>query len=398
MSSKKKYLSLSKPCSLKNLEKYYIYNRDRDELYELNQEGFDFLKLCNGTREKKDLEGDKEFLMFCSDEGLLTLQEKPLKRKIILSEPPTPSLRYLELQITDRCNLKCRHCYIGRQKNQELSLKKIFDICEQFEKIQGLRLIISGGEPLLHKEFWKLNEKIASYQFRSILLSNGTLITKEVANKLKVQEVQISIDGMESSHDLLRGKGSFKAAMNGARNILKAGIDLSIATMIHSLNLSNFDEMEGMFKTMGVKDWSVDLPVFAGSLKENPKFFLKPEQAGKFLEYGFGSGLYESSEGFACGSHLCAITPEGKVCKCSFFIDQPLGNIYNQNLKDCWRKLEHLKLNDLECKECRYLKECRGGCRFRALLEGNMKGPDSVRCYAFGVKPMEKCNDYTDFK
>lgn len=381
----KKYLSLSRPCSLKNLERPSLYHRDRDELYQLNQEAFDFLKLCDGTNRKGNLEGDKKFLEYCFEEKLLTLYKSPVKRKIILSKPLRPSLRYLELQITDKCNLKCRHCYIGRQRKKELDLDKVFDVCEQFEKLQGLRLIISGGEPLLHKEFWKFNDSIGKYQFRSILLSNGTLITPQAAKMLKVQEVQISIDGMEISHDLLRGKGVFKASMKGAENILKAGIDLSVATIIHKYNLNDFDEMERLFREIGVKDWSVDFPVFTGYLAANPDFSLSPEKGGSFLKYGFGSGLYQSSGRFACGSHLCAITPEGKVCKCSFFVDQSFGNIYNNRLEECWKRLRHFKLDELKCNGCEYLKECRGGCRYRAFLEGDLMGADSVRCAAFGI-------------
>lgn len=385
MSSEKKYLALSKPCSLKNLERPSLYHKERDELYQLNHKAFGFLTQCDGTKMKSDLNGDKKFLEYCFQEKLLTLYKKPSKRKIILSKPLKPSLRYLELQITDKCNLKCRHCYVGKQKNKELKIEKIFDICEQFQELQGLRLIISGGEPLLHKEYWKFNDSIGRYQFRSILLSNGTLITPQVARRLKVEEVQISIDGMEKSHDLLRGKGAFKASIKGAENILKAGIDLSVATIIHKYNLDDFDEMERLFRNIGVKDWSVDFPVFTGYFVANPDFSVSPEKGGNLLKYGFGSGLYQSSGKFACGSHLCAITPDGKVCKCSFFIDHPLGNIYNNNLKECWKRLKHLRLNDLKCKGCVYLKECRGGCRYRALLEGNLVGADSVRCAAFGV-------------
>jgi len=385
MSSEKKYLTLSKPCSLKNLERPSLYHRDRDELYQLNQEAFEFLKLCDGTNKKSNLKSDEELLEYCFEEKLLTLYKKPSKRKIILSKPLKPSLRYLELQITDKCNLRCRHCYLGRQKKKELGLEKIFDICEQFERLQGLRLIISGGEPLLHKEFWKFNDGVGKYQFRSILLSNGTLITPQAAKMLKVQEVQISIDGIEKSHDLLRGRGMFKAAMRGAENVLKEGIDLSVATIIHPYNLDDFDEMEKLFKKMGVKDWSVDFPVFSGYLETNPDFSLSPEKGGRFLKYGFGSGLYESSGKFSCGSHLCAITPDGRVCKCSFFIDQPLGSIYNDTIGECWKRLKHFRLDKLKCSGCEYLKDCRGGCRFRAFLEGDLMGADLVRCAAFGV-------------
>jgi MoaA/NifB/PqqE/SkfB family radical SAM enzyme len=67
---------------------------------------------------------------------------------------------------------------------------------EEFEEIQGLRFLLSGAEPLLHPYFWEVNEVLRDYAFRSVLLSKGTLISNEIAKKLRIHEVQISLDGV----------------------------------------------------------------------------------------------------------------------------------------------------------------------------------------------------------
>jgi MoaA/NifB/PqqE/SkfB family radical SAM enzyme len=140
---------------------------------------------------------------------LVKFFDTPQREKVSPHPSPVPSLRYLELQITDRCNLRCHHCYIGDGLSQDLSVKNIEEILEEFEEMQGLRLLLSGGEPLLHPNFWEINERLKDYAFRSVLLSNGILITRDVARRLRVREVQISLDGMKEGHESIRGTGTF---------------------------------------------------------------------------------------------------------------------------------------------------------------------------------------------
>ena len=78
--------------------------------------------------------------------------------------------------------------------HQDLTLEKIFRVLKEFEEIQGLRLLLSEGEPLFHPRFLEINEILREHTFRSILLSNDTLITKETAKKLRVHEFQVSLD------------------------------------------------------------------------------------------------------------------------------------------------------------------------------------------------------------
>ena len=133
MPSENKYIILTPHSILKNLEEPYLYDIERDELYELNADAYQFLlKICRGENPLIQ-EEDEEFIQFCLSENLVAFSETPLHRKVALNPSPIPSLRYLELQITDRCNLQCRHCYIGESSHQDLSMERIQRVLEAFE-------------------------------------------------------------------------------------------------------------------------------------------------------------------------------------------------------------------------------------------------------------------------
>ncbi len=347
-------------------------------MYELNTEAFEFFLKC--YQQEGCFTEDKEFIEYCLSEGILfDSPQKPLPHTI--RQSPTPSLRYLELLITDRCNLRCRHCYIGETEQQELPLEKIKKVLQEFEAIQGLRLLISGGEPLLHSEFEGLNDFLKDYPLRKILLTNGLLLTEKRLSNLNVEEIQISIDGLQKGHEALRGRGTFQKTVDALKRTIQHGYDVSVSTMVHPENLDEFDEMDALFRELGVKEWTVDVPCSYGRLKENPELSLSPKQAGRYLRYGYGGGFHGGREGFGCGIHLVSVLADGTVAKCAFYAETPVGSI-DDGLQECWERIQPVKLSDLSC-DCRYLEICRGGCRYRAELLGDPKGKDLYKCFAF---------------
>jgi radical SAM protein with 4Fe4S-binding SPASM domain len=382
MSYENKFFAIPPHCSLKRLEEPYLYDIENDELYELGEEAYQFLLKCSQGERVSVRKEDREFIQYCLSENLITLSETPVKRSGISLPSPTPSLRYLEFQITDRCNLRCRHCYIGDSLHQDLPPEKIFKVLKEFEEIQGLRLLLSGGEPLLHPHFWKINEILREYLFRSILLSNGTLITKETAKKLRVHEVQISLDGMKEGHESIRGGGTFEKTLQAIDNLQEADIRVSVATMIHRRNLEEFDKLSSLVQSKSIREWNVDIPCLAGRMEENKDFCVSPSEAGPFLQYGYGGGLHSSGENATCGAHLCAIFPNGDVAKCGLFSQDPVGFI-GEGLRVCWERIPRIQLKELTCG-CPEIEECRGGCRFRAKLQGDIFQPDLFQCYARG--------------
>ncbi|MCX7794808.1 MAG: radical SAM protein [Thermodesulfovibrionales bacterium] len=364
---------LTENACLKWLERPFIYNIKKDELYEIDEKAFKFLTDCHEGCDSPE----SEFINFCIKEDLLTEKEIRLKRPPILKSPE-PSLRYLELQITERCNLRCRHCYIKSNRAVELSFEQIKKVLREFEELQGLRVLISGGEPLMHPDFEKINKSLPEFFIRKVLFTNGILIDRKLLKNLNIDEIQISIDGLEKGHDALRGKGTFKKAMDALELAIEEGFDVSVATMVHSKNLDQFDEMERLFKSLGVKEWNVDVPCSTGRLKEHRDFQLRPEVAGKYLRYGFGGGIHDSLEGYACGLHLMAVMADGRIAKCTFYGENPVGTI-EDGLKVCWSRIRPIRLEELKC-DCEYMDYCRGGCRYRALIAGDEYGIDPFRC------------------
>ncbi len=383
MSSPNRYFILSPHSTLKHLEEPYLYDIERDELYELSWDAFQFFIRCARGETPEFKKEDEPFIEYCLSENLIKTSEVPVKRELKIRPSPIPSLRYLELQITDRCNLRCRHCYLGESHYEDLPLEKIQQILKEFEEIQGLRLLISGGEPILHPRFWELNEILRDYEFRSILLSNGTLITGEIAQRLKVHEVQLSLDGMKEGHEALRGKGTFEKVLRAIDFLKEANIRVSIATMIHRNNLKEFDELASLIQSREIEEWNVDAPCLAGRLEENPELWVTPREAGPYFQYGFGGGFHGSEKNTTCGAHLCAIISNGQVCKCGLFSEQPVGSI-DEGLRTCWERIPRIQIRELNCK-CSQLDDCRGGCRFRARYFGDIYQPDPFQCYARGV-------------
>jgi radical SAM protein with 4Fe4S-binding SPASM domain len=373
----KKYF-LAGGAVLKWLEMPSVYLVKTDELFELDNDGFDFLRRC------ASLEGcasdNRAFVGYCLKEGILTAEAVDMRRPH-LAKADTPSLRYLELQITDKCNLKCRHCYIGKGRGDELSIEVVRNTLGEFERMQGLRVLITGGEPLLHNRFDAINEMLPEFLVRKVLFTNGLLIDRRVLQGLQVDEIQVSIDGLEHAHDALRGAGSFRRAVRAIEAAAAAGLEISVSTMIHPRNLGDFVEMEKRFRSLGVKDWTVDVPCISGRLGEHPDFQVDPEQGGRLLAYGYGGGMHGGSSGYACGPHLVSVSSAGAVSRCTFYSGRPAGRI-QEGLEQCWKRIRPIMLTDLKC-DCGKIEECRGGCRFRAELLGDPLGRDLYRCHLY---------------
>lgn len=385
-----KYPVLAPGYVFRRLESPVVYDISGDELYELDDEAFIFLKECNGKNPASNLFNDGEMteaIEFMLDEGILLMKDRPDPRNITINRSPIPSLRYLLLNITNACNLACKHCYLGKSGNLEMDIDTFEKAVSQFEKMGGLKLMISGGEPFLHSRFREFMEILPSYELRVVVLSNGTLVDESAARKLSlyVDEVQVSIDGI-GSHDHLRGMGSYKRSMDGISNLVRAGIPVSIATMIHKFNTGEFVEMEKLFSALDVISWSVDVPTITGALAENQEFVLDIDEAAQYLDYGFGSGAHESTGDHTCGSHMCSVSPDGSVNKCGFFDDRPVGDV--KDLRLAWEELcrKYLfTLDELDCRDCPKIQNCRGGCRFRAERYRGIYGPDPVMCHANGI-------------
>ncbi|NPV60711.1 MAG: radical SAM protein [Actinobacteria bacterium] len=377
-----KFLRLAEGCHLKRLEEPCAYHVPRDELYELSEEALDFLARCDGARTVAELRPEEEFLSYCLEEAVLEVSDHPHPREIRIGVNEIPSLRYLMVEVTDRCNLRCRHCYLGDAGSTDLDPGILQTLLDDFDDMGGLRLMITGGEPLLYPGFPALNESLAGRSFRPVLITNGTLLRGEDMESLNFTEIQFSVDGLEDGHDYLRGRGSFTKVMESLQAALSAGIDVSVATVIHARNLGELEGLGAMLSEMGVSAWNLEYPVVSGRLEENPDLVLKPEVAAPYFELEWGWGAHEGAPGYACGAHLAAVGPGGYLVKCGYYRDISGGHL-GKGLRQAWRDLPKMKLEG-ECASCELLAECGGGCRFRAQTTTGAAGPDPLMCARMG--------------
>jgi radical SAM protein with 4Fe4S-binding SPASM domain len=188
---------------------------------------------------------------------------------------------------------------------------------------------------------------------------------------------------MKEGHESIRGEGTFEKTLQAIGNLQEANIRVSIATMIHRGNLEEFDKLASLIQSKNIGEWNVDIPCIAGRMEENKDIWVSPSEAGPYLQYAYGGGLHSSEKNATCGAHLCAILPNANVVKCGLFGQDPVGFI-DEGLRVCWDRIPRIQLKELTC-HCPEIEECRGGCRFRAKLQGDIFQPDLFQCYARGV-------------
>ncbi|MGQ9720987.1 MAG: radical SAM protein [Candidatus Jordarchaeum sp.] len=390
--------------TIRNLETPVLYNYLNNEMFELDDEALNAVKLFNGNHSLEEISkitGSsikelKELTDYLIEENLLKDKKVETKAKPErFYKSPLPSLRTILVHITNYCNLDCVHCYVDKSQRQKMKPEIFYKTINQFDELQGLKVLISGGEPLTHPKFFEMMEQIKKIKIRKVLLTNGILLNDQKIQRLKglVQEVQISLDGTKSHNQFRRMENAFNQSLKNIKKLKENGFTISISTMIHNKNLGELHELEKILKDLKVDNWYLDVPTVTGEYKNHPNFNLDPETAGNTLKrYGYGQQFYYESEQYACGAHLCAIMVNGDVAKCGFFEDQTVGNIKNKTLKECWELIQQNYIweqKELKCSEmgCEYLKDCKGGCRYRAFVDtGDIYGIDKVKCAYFGCR------------
>lgn len=297
--------------------------------------------------------------------------------------------------VTSRCNLKCRHCYVeaDAQRTEEPSTEKAKAIIDQLRKAKVFRLSFSGGEPLLRNDVYELLQ-YASRFFPIEVATNGLLLTKEVAQKLKaarVSVVQMSMDGLEEAHDYLRGrKGAFKKLLEAAAILREVKIPFGVTTVIYRKNASQIKELIELAESLGAFTIRFYRLVHTGRGEDLSPLDLTPSEYKKALEQvyahkgrihavadeAFGFLLHGQENphqwvGCQAGRTVAGIKANGQVVPCPMFEDPVFycGKVPDEDFADIWENSPVLtQFRSLEniygkCHSCQYLYQCGGGCR-----------------------------------
>jgi len=188
-------------------------------------------------------------------EYLQQFNEKVFKQRIPLSG---------SLDLTWQCNLNCIHCYLGaksarmEQIGHEAGTEKWIRIIDEITEAGCINLLITGGEPLLRKDFLKIYQYAIQSGLLVTVFSNGTCITKEVIDTFKdlpPQAVEISLYGATSDtfERITQVKNSYALCMKGIHLLLDHGIRVALKTILMSVNFHEFSAIEDIARNLGVK-------------------------------------------------------------------------------------------------------------------------------------------------
>jgi radical SAM protein with 4Fe4S-binding SPASM domain len=296
--------------------------------------------------------------------------------------------------ITTRCNLLCRHCYnVSNPQAESISSSHKLLIAEKLSESEVFFVSLSGGEPLMEPEIWNII-KIFKDKGRLIqLISNGTLITERIAQKIKdsgVDSVQISLDGLKESHEYQRGvEGCFEKTVHGITHLSKKDIPVIVNTLISQKNCYEIPALLDFLVDIGVHAFRTSRLIMMGRGETLEGEVLTPEQTRTFIHYileqrkkyegkiqvhpdecmsfvGEKISKYGLSW-FGCpaGRTECAVDSKGDVYPCVFLIYDEfcMGNLLESDFDDIWhsQKFEAFRTLERKC-DCDIADFCKGGC------------------------------------
>lgn len=325
--------------------------------------------------------------------------------------------------LTNECDQRCRHCYIYADRDvdaeagasweqMETVLRNIEAFGRQFNRRPYL--FLTGGDPLLHPHFWEIAEVLHRRGIAYSVLGNPFHLSPEVCRRLRntgCEQYQMSLDGLEQTHDRMRRPGSFGETLRRLPMLRGAGI---YTVIMMTVSAANADEVVPLMKLLAERE--VDLFAFARfcNIAGSDGNGLEPWAYRRLLDacyrlaqelpakgsdmqlsykdhlwtlYNYEEGRFRIPDGARpgtmyagchCGGGHLTILPDGMVYACRR-AESPVGNALTTPLAEIWLSDAMESYRDFQafekCASCELLAWCRG-CPAVAAADGNFYGPD----------------------
>jgi radical SAM protein with 4Fe4S-binding SPASM domain len=311
----------------------------------------------------------------------------------------------VQLDLTYRCNERCVHCYLDHDDHGEMTTAEIKGLLDQMADAGVFFLTISGGEIMMRKDFFEILEHAHARTFSIKLKTNGVLIRKKEAERIRalgVESVQISVYSHRAEvHDAItKMPGSFRQTIEAVRLLRTVGLHVTMANVLMVQNAKDYPGVRALANELGAQctldptitpmmdgersilELNVDKAALRevfrdGALVGNVEEFCAPPQ-----------GVDEDALDMlpcSAGHTACYVSPYGDVYPCVQF-PLPSGNVRRTKFVDIWRDSPQLKevrsitLRDMpSCSQCAHGATCTR-CPGLAYLEGNMRGPSYQDC------------------
>ncbi|MCJ7580788.1 MAG: radical SAM protein [Candidatus Aminicenantes bacterium] len=308
-----------------------------------------------------------------------------------------------QMELTFSCNLKCVHCYVAKDHSKkELCLTEIFEIIDNITQEGCLWLALTGGDPFNRNDFQKIYHFAKKKGLLLTLLTNGTLISEDIANFLAEEppfSIELTLNGVtqKTYENISRVRGSFKQAMEAIGRIMDRKLPLKIKTKATRLNVHELEKIKHFVESLGL-DFNLDTVLFPrldGSL-DPCRFRLTFDEISHIEKHLHSEGECPDIESedrfspsdrlFRCASGISSfnISPYGDLIFCTF-MRQPSFNLRKGSFREGFDSLSpnihSWKYQTLSpCRTCEISHHCTQ-CPALAKLEGGeMEKPVDYYC------------------
>ena len=311
----------------------------------------------------------------------------------------------VQIEIVSACTSKCVHCYNFWRRDDDftenrLSSGQIKMVMKKLSESKVFDVVITGGEPLLNKKgLLVCLEEARKYGIGTSLNSNLAILNKDYARELKergIKQVLTSLHGPTAEiHDsIVQRKGSFNKTLLGIKLALEEEMGITVNMVVTRANLKHVKETAQLVSLLGVKNFAATKAGIPGNCTDFSEFSISLEDFRAYLEdlYVAGQefklnvdvlesyplcgikevGRYKKFTGRKClaGVTTFTIASDGNIRPCSH-LDISYGNIFTESINDIWIRMEEWRRGDFlpsDCKGCKLLKLCGGGCRMEAKM------------------------------
>jgi radical SAM protein with 4Fe4S-binding SPASM domain len=321
---------------------------------------------------------------------------------------------YAVWEITLKCDLACRHCgsRAGHARSDELDTAECLDLVHQMAELGVKEVTVIGGEAYLRDDWVEIVREIVKCGMSATMTTGGRGITKERARQAfeaGLGSASVSIDGLEATHDRLRGvEGSFRSALEAMTNLRQAGVRVATNTQINRLSVPDLPELLEIIAKAGAHSWQIQLTVPMGRAADEPEVLLQPHDLlqlfpllGQLKQRSVELGIriwpgnnigyfgpYESllkgtmprGHMASCGAgrSTLGIEADGAIKGCPSLPTDAWtgGNVRDTSLVDIWERSKPLRytrdrsVDDLwgYCRTCYYADVCRAGCTWTSFV------------------------------
>jgi SynChlorMet cassette radical SAM/SPASM protein ScmE len=325
--------------------------------------------------------------------------------------------RSVDIAITGKCNLRCRYCShfsSAADVDNDVRTEEWLGFFRELEENGVTSVTIGGGEPFIRSDMRELMEGIVGTRMRFTILSNGALISDDMAGCIgstgRCDSVQISIDGPDArTHDVCRGDGSLEGAIRAVRLLKRHNVAVAVRVTIHRHNVHSLDDVAKiLFEDLELPGFTTNSASPMGLCRENAgDILLTVEErslamqklldlnrkydgriggsAGPLAEARLWGGMVKArSSGMpglpdrgvlkGCNGvfHRLAVRADGILAPCAQLAHLELGRINRDSLVRVWqdhprlgrlRNRQSIPLSDFEfCTGCEYIPFCTGNC------------------------------------